>query len=224
MSIRVAAVPCLVLLCGLTAACAPRPRTVAATETRLLTVPAASTMASDDAGAPDVDAAPSRPAEAARAVTPAPSDDGFELTDTNDPRPFGALCRGPWRGVGEDHPYRGVRPEDNGGGECCPLDGRAFLCVITPGHQHQRFIYDHARFFDGTGTQPRMAFPVAVLGNQGMSRDARPILHLEALASTGGFLLRPDGAGCRKPPPELRDVCRAAGQYAWRNAAPVRLP
>jgi hypothetical protein len=184
--------------------------------------PAASVIATVEAGPSEIDASSAPPAPTPESAPPVP-EDGYEV-DQADARPFGALCRGPWRGVGENHPYRGVRPEDNGGGECCPLDGRAFLCVITPGHQHVQFIYEHARFFDGTSAQPRVAFPAAVSENQGMSNPSRAVLALQAVPTRGGFLLRPDAARCRRPTTEVRDVCKAAGSYTWRDTLPVRVP
>jgi hypothetical protein len=214
----------LALLCVLALGCGSAAQDGGVTHVVVTRPKTSSTTAPTiDAAAADVEAPPP-PAVAEKVTPPSPTDDGYELSDQAYPRPFGALCLGPWRGVGELHPYRGVRVENNGGGECCPLAGRAFVCVIMPGHQHEQFVYEHARFFDGASTTPRVSLPVTVLENQGMAVVARPIVHLEAVNTSGGFLLRPDAGVCLRPTPSLRDVCKAAGQYTWRNAIPVRLP
>jgi hypothetical protein len=216
----------LLVASALVFGCAPPPRRVATAEVHVLAPPevpktdaSAEGSGAGDTGMPDA----ATTADTATPEADALTAEGYELSDGADPRPLGALCRGPWRGVGEPHPYRGVRPEDNGGGECCPLEGRAFLCVITPGHQHEQFIYEHARFFDGESTRPRVSLPAAVFENLGMAHGARSIVHLEAIDTGGAFLLRPDASVCARPTAAVRDVCKAAGRYTWRNGLPVRL-
>jgi hypothetical protein len=140
-----------------------------------------------------------------------------------------AICHGAIAHGGE---YRGVIVDEGavemayGGGDCCPLTGRSFVCLVHPSHQHGPVVRAHLRFYDGASKKARVDLVVSAAPNPGMrpNPDAPPpYAELTLTATRDGFVLVPSPpSSCVKPTKEANEVCVDAGRWVFAGGVPRR--